>query len=105
VEKAIIHEERIQWVDGYHPEILEYVREGSHFLPFRTRRPGRGYVPGLVAYAVLKKDAPAIRWGGGFERRRWWLTDGDPYAVSGHPCEAVDLCSIRPGQLSLESDR
>jgi hypothetical protein len=103
-DHAVGREERIQWL-GCSPEQFEYVREVAFEFPFRQRLPRRDRCSGrMVAIAVLRPDAPAAT-PGMFLRRCWWVASHDPYEGSGHPCEAVDPCSIRPGKLSLESDR
>lgn len=102
--RAIKFEERIQWC-GCSPEEFAYVRESAYEFPFRSRMPRKDRCPGrLVAIAVLKPDAPS-RSPGMFLRRCWWVACHDPYEGGGSPMEGVEPCSIRPGRLSLQSNR
>jgi hypothetical protein len=98
--EVLAGEARIAWADDEHPELHRYLREGAVSLPTRRLRPGRRRIPGrLVAWAELESWVLASR-PGRFRRRVWWLTGHDPYPDGGHPAEAVDPCSIRPGHES-----
>ena len=97
--KQIKDEQAIVWVDGTARD-LPYVREGMMPMPFRARAPSaRRFSRNIVAYAVLRPDAPHFT-PGRFQRRYWWLASHDPYNDGGAPIEAVDPTSIAAGHLS-----
>ncbi len=110
-------EAEIVWL--HPPERYSYLRESTgpfsqrHAFPARMK-PSGGNTDGgsgthLVAYAVLKDDAPSS-WGV-FMRRYWWVktydrweghgTDRGTFYEKGGPVEAVTVESIHAGQPSM----
>jgi hypothetical protein len=98
---SLEYEQEIVWVDPTARD-LPYVREME--LPSGTRdRPPRVSVSGrVVAYAVLRPDAPSespYRWA----RRVWWVRTAehgraDPYSPDSMPAEGVRPAAIAAGR-------
>jgi hypothetical protein len=96
------HEARIVWLRPLEA-LPRYVREVEYEIP---RRVGisRGRHPGVVGYAELRPDAPAVL-PGTFRRRVFTVAPWDPYAGGGCPCEGVDPRTVRPGVWGVQTPR
>jgi hypothetical protein len=83
-----------------------YVREGLNLRCSRIGRIAQHRDGGLVAYAVLCRDAPPLcGCRGVWIRRAFWLTENDPYASGGYPAEAIDPATIAPRVPGMVTSR
>lgn len=100
-------EAAIVWVNGKHPEDFPYLREITFDNGRRGTSPGKVPV-NVVAYSVMRPDAPNDGHPAEFTRRLWHFRDTDPYECDRDhpnysnvcPCEGVKPSSIRAGQES-----
>jgi len=122
---TVAYEDYIVWLRN--PELYDYLREGVIMCCQRVRFALKSYDPAkntdggrgahIVAYAVLKKDAPSYPMAHYWERRYWWVKEYDRFVGSTRwinprtgrpmtdgyidtmdsPCEAVDPDSIIAG--------
>jgi len=115
--EKVKHETEIVWLKP--KENYAYLREGIMQCSQRERFPLKSYDPSkhtdggplahFVAYAVLSPSAKRDSWASAFERRYWWVKGYDRFIGNdqsknvyrtGAPTEAVDVATIKAGQLS-----
>lgn len=99
---------RLEWEKEIHwckPEAqrMPYVRENSTLATGRSKGIRLRQAFQLVAYAILKADAPNGGIKGKFFRRYWCLHERDPYPRDNYPYGTVIPSSITTGKTSVSA--
>ncbi|WP_331729556.1 DUF6009 family protein (plasmid) [Streptomyces sp. NBC_01003] len=108
-EYEIAHEADLVWLEDI--DTLDYVRQSLDRLPTRRGRPAYHRDGRMVGYAVLDTQAKPSRSSGTFRRRVFWLLphdrDSEPEGLyaKGAPAEAVDPCTLGPGDKGRKTER
>jgi hypothetical protein len=102
----IENESHITWLRDPAELRCCYVREGVNLRCSRIGRIAQHRDGGLIAYAVLDRDAPPLcGCKGVWIRRTFWIAENDPYASGGYPAEAIDPQTIAPRVPGMVTSR